>query len=643
MADGINLAKAYVQIIPSARGMKGMLTQSMGGDIAAAGDSAGSSLGKRLLKGLAAAGIGAAIGKFFTSTIKEGAALEQSIGGVETLFGKASATVIKNANNAWKTAGISANEYMQESTSFAASLLQSLHGNTSAAANYADMAIKDMSDNANKFGTNITDIQNAYQGFSKQNYTMLDNLRLGYGGTKTEMERLLSDAEKISGKKYDLSNLSDVYEAIHVVQKELGVTGTTSKEAATTLSGSLESMKAAAQNFLGQLVNGNGADIKTALGNLISSAETFLIGNLIPAIGRVISALGSLIAQAAPKIGPAISGLLSKIATAISNSDTGKFLAAAAKVAGQIILGLVQGLGKGIPKVLNAITGAIEKLSEGGGDKAIKAGIKWVGKLAIGLLKGIVRIDIAAGELVIALYTLLVELAGRFVGVGIKWVAKLASGIGKGVGRAISAVVRVCAAAVAGAIRYAGRFASAGFGLIVRLAAGILRGIGRAVSAMGRVISGILHSVAGVGARFASIGADIVRGIWSGISGATGWIYSKISGWVSNVVDWIKSKLGIGSPSKVMAKEVGRWIPEGMAKGITDNSDVVYDAMGVMGNGTIRSMLATPGMSGSRMATNSTSKTVSINMPVEVSQAQESPENYARRLASTMMREMRMV
>lgn len=177
---------------------------------------------------------------------------------------------------------------METVTSFSASLLQSLGGNTAKAADSANMAMVDMSDNANKMGSNIGDIQNAYQGFAKQNYTMLDNLKLGYGGTQKEMQRLLSDAGKISGQKYDMSNLNDVYSAIHVIQGELDITGTTSKEAATTLSGSFASMKAASSDFLGNLALGK--DIKPSLQALVETTSTYLFDNLLPAVGNIVSA-----------------------------------------------------------------------------------------------------------------------------------------------------------------------------------------------------------------------------------------------------------------------------------------------------------------------------------------------------------------
>lgn len=282
------LASAYIQIVPSARGMRGAITQQLGGEAASAGTSAGESLGANLVGKLKTIIAAAGIGKLIHDAIDEGANLQQSIGGIETLFKDSADVVKKYADEAYRTAGMSANEYMETVTGFSASLLQGLGGDTSAAAEIANTALVDMSDNANKMGTDMESIKNAYQGFAKQNYTMLDNLKLGYGGTKSEMERLLADAQKISGVKYDISNLSDVYQAIHVIQGELDITGTTAREAATTLSGSMASMKAAFTNVLGNLALGE--DIGPALVDLEETVFTFLTGNLFPMIGNIISA-----------------------------------------------------------------------------------------------------------------------------------------------------------------------------------------------------------------------------------------------------------------------------------------------------------------------------------------------------------------
>ena len=348
------LGKAYVQIIPSAKGISGMIQKEMGGEVVSAGVSAGESLGSKMMGAvsgvIAAAGIGQAIG----ASINEGAALQQSLGGIETLF-KDSADKVKGfANEAYKTTGLSANAYMENVTGFSASLLQSLGGDTDKAAETANMAMIDMSDNANKMGTSMESIQLAYQGFAKQNYTMLDNLKLGYGGTKQEMQRLLSDAEKLTGVKYDMNNLSDVYSAIHAIQENLDITGTTAREAATTFTGSFESMKAATQNVLGKLSLGE--DIQPALQALMETTSTFLFGNLIPMIGNILKQIPNLILGGIKGVfsgifGEGLGSIMGGIVTALGSA----FLAFKAFSA-------VSGLLSGIPAVLTTIKTAVTGL-----------------------------------------------------------------------------------------------------------------------------------------------------------------------------------------------------------------------------------------------------------------------------------------
>lgn len=283
------LGQAYVQIIPSAKGISGAIKSQLDPEASSAGISAGNTLGGKfasVMKGVIAT---AAIGKAFSMALTEGADLQQSLGGVETLFKGSADKVKKYADEAYKTSGLSANAYMENVTSFSASLLQSVGGDTEKAADVANMAMIDMSDNANKMGTNMGDIQNAYQGFAKQNYTMLDNLKLGYGGTKEEMQRLLSDAEKLTGVKYDMNNLSDVYNAIHAIQENLDITGTTAKEAASTFSGSFAAMKASLSNVLGKMALGQ--DIQPSLNQLAETTSTFLFGNFIPMVGNILKAL----------------------------------------------------------------------------------------------------------------------------------------------------------------------------------------------------------------------------------------------------------------------------------------------------------------------------------------------------------------
>ena len=250
--------------------------------------------------------VAAGIGKAFKATLDEGAALQQSLGGIETLF-KGSADKVKGyANEAYKTTGLSANAYMENVTGFSASLLQSLGGDTNKAAETANMAMIDMSDNANKMGTSMESIQMAYQGFAKQNYTMLDNLKLGYGGTKQEMQRLLADAEKLTGVKYDINNLSDVYNAIHAIQENLDITGTTAKEAASTFTGSFQAMKASAQNVLGKLALGE--NILPSLNALLETTSTFLFNNFLPMVGNIFSGLGLVLTEGISQIASQLFG-----------------------------------------------------------------------------------------------------------------------------------------------------------------------------------------------------------------------------------------------------------------------------------------------------------------------------------------------
>ena len=283
-----------------------------------------------------------AVAALTKSAVESYAEYEQLVGGVETLFKDSAGIVQEYAANAFQTAGLSANDYMETVTGFSASLLQSVGGDTEEAARIADQAITDMADNANKMGSSMESIQNAYQGFAKQNYTMLDNLKLGYGGTKQEMERLLADAEKLSGVHYDISNLNDVYEAIHVVQGELGITGTTAEEASTTIQGSAAAMKAAWQNMLTGIADEN-ADFDGLINNLVKSIETFA-KNIIPRVEQALKGVGKLVSGLAPIIVQELPNLISEILPS--------FIEAIMSIVDSII-GIIPEL---LPVVLEAIT-----------------------------------------------------------------------------------------------------------------------------------------------------------------------------------------------------------------------------------------------------------------------------------------------
>ena len=319
----------------------------------------------------AAATVSTALAKSAVSSYAE---YEQLVGGVDTLFKESSKKVQEYADNAYKTAGISANEYMETVTSFSASLLQSLGGDTDKAADVANMALIDMADNANKMGTAMESIQNAYQGFAKQNYTMLDNLKLGYGGTKEEMERLLSDAEKLSGVKYNISNLNDVYEAIHVIQEELGITGTTAKEAGDTISGSVGMVKAAWDNLVTGLVS-DSADIDTLIDDFVVSSET-LITNIYPAfekaltgVGTLVEKMGNVIVKGLPSLASKILPSIIKTATNLVNSFVSVLPALVSVVVEQIVPLSIESLISSAPQIAESAVVLISQLAAGLGQQ----------------------------------------------------------------------------------------------------------------------------------------------------------------------------------------------------------------------------------------------------------------------------------
>lgn len=407
MSSGINLAKAYVQIVPSAEGIQGSIAQIMGGEAAAAGDSAGAQLGTKLVgtlkKTLAAAGIG----KVLLDALNLGGALQQSIGGTETLFKTSADTVMTYAAQAYRTAGLSANAYMEQVNGVAASLLSSVSQDTDAAAHMANMAMVDMADNANKMGTDMASIQNAYQGFAKQNYTMLDNLKLGYGGTQAEMQRLLNDATKISGLKYDLGNLADMYSAIHVIQQEMDITGTTAKEASTTLSGSFAAMKAAAENVLGSL--STGADLSAPLQALSETAWTYFSGNLLPMLGNLLTGIPQMLYDLVPQI-----------------------LQAGTQLVGSLAAGFAQGIPEFLSTALPQLLNFTKDLRANAG-AFVDAGLNMIAQLLNGLLTGLPQLIAYVPDMIINLCGIINDNMPKVLLQGVAIVLQLVVGIAKAV------------------------------------------------------------------------------------------------------------------------------------------------------------------------------------------------------------------
>ena len=357
-----------------------------------------------------AAAAGAALAGLVTAGVKSYAELEQNLGGVETLFKENANKVIENAKNAYKTAGVSANEYMAGVTSFSASLLQSLGGDTAKAADVADMAFRDMSDNANKFGTDMSSIQNAYQGFAKQNYTMLDNLKLGYGGTKTEMERLLADAEKLTGVKYDIKNLSDVYNAIHVIQENLGVTGTTALEAEKTISGSVNSMKAAFDNFL------NGSGSPEALAETITNVFSNIGNAIIQLAPSILSGVVTLIQTLIPQIAQLLLDMIPQLLTAITNMINALL---------SMITSNMESISNAISQIINAVVGFItENLPT-----IIEMGIQLLVALVEGIIKSIPQLIPALVQCIETIVTTIIDYLPMIIDTGIDLLVALIEGI----------------------------------------------------------------------------------------------------------------------------------------------------------------------------------------------------------------------
>lgn len=527
MANGIELAKAYVQIVPSADGIQGSISRIMGGEASSAGESAGTLLGTKLVGTLKKVIAAAGIGKMISDSLNLGGALQQSIGGIETLFGaggrsieeyaksvgksvdavkdeyaslmQSQQTVFDNAAQAYRTVGLSANEYMEQTTSFAASLLSSVSKDTNAAAQLANMAMVDMADNANKMGTDMASIQNAYQGFAKQNYTMLDNLKLGYGGTQAEMQRLLTDAEKLSGVHYELGNLADMYSAIHIIQTDLDITGTTAKEAATTLTGSFAAMKAAAQNVLGDW--STGADLTAPMQALADTARTFLQGNLLPMIGNVLAGIPQLVYGLVPEV-----------------LQTGT----------ELVSSLAAGFAQGIPAFLSTALPQLLSFTE----------------------------ELRAN-------------AGQFVDAGLNCITQLLNGLIAGLPQLIAYVPDIIIN-IAGIINdNMPKILAQGVSIIVQLIAGIIQAVPSLLANWKKILQAVLSVISAI--NWLNIGKNILTSVANGVKSMGSSMLTAFKGGFSSALSWIKSL-------PAQAVKWGKNLIQGFIKGLTGKGNVVSNA-----------------------------------------------------------------
>lgn len=572
--------------------------------------------------GAASAGV-AALG---TACINAYADYEQLAGGVETLFKDSAETIHSYADNAYKTAGLSANEYMETVTSFSASLLQSLDGDTEKAAAAADLAITDMADNANKMGTAMESIQNAYQGFAKQNYTMLDNLKLGYGGTKEEMQRLLADAEKLSGVKYDLSSYADIVEAIHVIQTEMGITGTTAKEASTTIQGSVASMKAAWANLMVGMADDT-QDFDLLLSNFIESIGT-VADNLLPRIGVVIEGMGKLVAGLAPKIASALPTLTNELlpnlvelgvqsisALVQGIQENGDSLAAgalsivgtlaegiaellpmvadtAASLAVSLADGLTESLPNIIPVAIETISTLVENLTENA-NTIIEAGIQIILALGDGLIAALPQLIETVPQIVINIANVINENAPRLIKTALYLIGQLAIGLIKAIPTLIANIPQIIHAIVEAFMAF--QWLNLGKQLIEGVANGVKKAGESMATAAKNTFSKFKSKLAGVevASELKNIGKHIIDGIVGGIKNSL----SKIANVAGKIKDTLLSKLKglfkIASPSKLMKEEVGAYIGEGIAVGIEESGQMAVDAAETVANGIIDAFAGT--------------------------------------------------
>lgn len=574
--NGTDLGKAYVQIVPSAQGIKASIEEVMGKPLEEQGEQSGTTFGAKLVSKIKGAITVAAIGKFLSASLTEGGALQQSLGGIETLFGDSANVIKKAAQTAFKDAGVSANEYMEQTTSFAASLVSSCGGNTAQAAEIAKRAMVDMSDNANKMGTDLQDIQNAYQGFAKQNYTMLDNLKLGYGGTKTEMERLIKDAStyKDSQEKLNVSvkdgdmSFSNIANAISVVQDHMKISGTTTEEASTTLTGSFGMVKASVKDLLGALSTGDG--VWRTFKNTVSSLGTFIGGNLLPMIGNIGSSIVSILTNSfnnMPGILDAVQNFASNIA-----AQAPQFIKSGFALLNKLADGIVSALPVMIAKVPTIIS-TFANIINDNGPTILMCGLKLIAKLALGIIQAIPTLIVNIPKIITAIVD--VWSAFNWINLGKMAITGLGNGIKalfgflKGTGKEALDTVLINILMLPERLRALGGKGISG------LVSGIKSLFGALGGAAKKIFEIIVKALASLPSKMLSIGKNIVEGIWKGIWNMGGWITKKIGDFAGGIVKSFKGFLGIHSPSRIMRDMVGRFIGEGIGVGILGSFDTV--------------------------------------------------------------------
>lgn len=598
-----NVGSAASGVFSGLSGVASSVASRMAGALKGGADTAWNAIssmsGKAVgaLKGIATvglAGVGTAVAALAgvgKSALDAYATYEQAVGGVDTLFKDASATVQKNAAEAYRTAGVSANEYMTQVTSFSASLISSLGGDTAKAAELGNTAMIDMSDNANKMGTDIETIQQTYQSLARGNYAMLDNLKLGYGGTKSEMERLIQDANKVkqaNGEMGDLSidKFSDVVQAIHIMQKQMGITGTTYDEAAKTIEGSVNMMKAAWQNWLAELGKDN-ADINGLTKQLVDSVGT-VIQNVGPRIAQIITgitaalpqlfaSLGSTLPALVMQILPPVLGALGQLGTMLLTSATTWITSSLPQLLAQfqswvtstlplflqtgltMVTNLLQGIVQALPQIASTAVIVLTTLLDGLSSQLpqlIPIGVNAVLNLVQGILNNLPQI----------------------IDSGLKLILGLAQGLINALPDLVGKVPILIGQLVGGIINRLPQILQAGVQLLGALANGFISSVPRLIGSIPGMVGQIMRGFTSV--NWGSVGLNIITGIATGIAGAAGRLVTAAVNAATNALNWVKRKLGIHSPSRVFRDQVGEMIGEGMAVGIDESASKVRKAAG---------------------------------------------------------------
>ena len=511
----------------------------------------------------ATAALAAAAIKLGKEVISAYADYEQLVGGVETLFKDSSGKVMEYANDAYKTAGLSANEYMETVTGFSASLISSLGGDTEKAAKYADMAITDMSDNANKMGSDMASIQNAYSGFAKQNYTMLDNLKLGYGGTKEEMQRLLEDAEKLSGVKYDISSYSDIIDAIHVIQTEMDITGTTAKEAEATISGSIGMLKSSFQNLITGLGDAD-ADIDKLCDNVVNSFNS-VVKNITPVVRNLAKTVPNALEGILDAIAPLLPELL--------EMGVGLFEA------------LLSGFTSVLPELMNTVASLVTTLVQGIIEAlplVVEAAAQFITTLVQGIAEALPTLIPAAVETVTTIVSTLIENIPLLIDAALQLMQGLAEGVLEAIPVLLEALPELIESLVTTLLDAIPQIIETGVELLTALVENLPQIIAEIVRAMPQIITGIASALGEGVSQVAEVGKNLVRGLWQGIQSLAGWLWDKVSGWISSIWDGITDFFGIHSPSTKMAW-VSEMNVEGAVVGIEKNKSKAVKAYGAMG------------------------------------------------------------